>query len=102
MPHAEVMHDEDHDLMKLIRKAGRLHEEGRDPEAQAVYLDVWRQADERGDDYHACLAAHGLGVLEPSSMDEKLRWHVESLERANRVRDGRRTAGFYPSLYRES
>lgn len=98
MPHAEVMHDEDHDLMKLIRKAGRLHEEGRDSDAQAVYLDVWKQADKPEDDYHACMAAHMLGVME-TSLDEKLRWHVESLERANRVQDRRRTAGFYPSLY---
>jgi len=89
MPHAEVMHDEDHDLMKLIRKAGRLHEEGRDSDAQAVYLDVWKQADKPEDDYHACMAAHMLGVME-TSLDEKLRWHVESLERANRVQDRRR------------
>jgi hypothetical protein len=43
------------------------------------------------------MAAHMLGVME-ASPDEKLRWHVEALERAKRVGD-ERAAGFYPSQY---
>jgi hypothetical protein len=77
-------YDEDHDLMKLIRRAGRLHEEGDDDGAQAVYREVWGSAEERGDTFHACLVAHMLGVMEPS-LEEKLRWHVDSLDRAQRV-----------------
>src|SRR5262249_43404682 len=37
-----------------------------------------------------------LGVMEPSP-EERLRWHLASLARAQRV-DGERVAGFYPSL----
>jgi len=63
-----------------------------------VYQDMWRHAAERGDDYGACVAAHMLGVSEPMPLDEKLRWHLESLERANQVADGR-AAKLYASIY---
>jgi tetratricopeptide (TPR) repeat protein len=38
-----------------------------------------------------------LGVIE-TRWEEKLRWHVEALERANRVGD-EQVREFYPSLY---
>lgn len=91
------MNDTD-DLMSLLHAAGTRRNEGDGDGAYACYLDVWQRADTRGDDYHACIAAHMLGVTEPMSVQEKLHWHMESLNRADKVRDGR-AAVFYASIY---
>lgn len=86
------------DLMTLVRRAGAARKDGREQDARANYVDVWEQAERNADDYHACVAAHMLGVSEPMGFDEKLRWHLASLERADRVTDGR-AAPLYASIY---
>ncbi len=91
------MYDESHALMKLIRVAGRQHEAGDDTAALGVYREVWRLAEETGDDFHGCMTAHMIGVMEPE-INDKLYWHLASLERAQRIADGK-ADGFYPSLY---
>lgn len=86
------------DPLALVRHARDHRRAGREEEARAVYREVWQRANERGDDYAACVAAHMLGVSEPMPPDEKLRWHLASLERADRVPDGR-AAQLYASIY---
>ena len=89
---------DENNLLLLLRAAGKRRNNGEGDEAYARYLEVWHQADKIGDDYHACIAAHMLGVTEPMPLQEKLRWHIESLNRADKVRDERTTA-FYASIY---
>ena len=86
------------DLKTVIRRAGEAREAGCEDEARALYLDAWERAQWGGDAYHACVAAHMLGVSEPMPFDEKLRWHLVSLEWADLVTDGR-SAPFYASIF---
>lgn len=86
------------ELLSLIGRARDLRREGHEQEARAVYQEVWQHALTYGDDYAACIAAHMLGVSEPMPLDEKLQWHLVSLERANRLPDGQ-AATFYASIF---
>jgi tetratricopeptide (TPR) repeat protein len=86
------------DLGALLQEGNRLLMYRQDDEARATYLEVWRRASEMGDEYYACAAAHMLGVMESMPLEEKLHWHLVSLERANRVEDGR-VDSWYASIY---
>ncbi len=88
----------DVDLMCLLLKAKQYQDDGSIEMARSAYLDVWYRSDAYGDDYHACIAAHMLGIMDSLSLEEKLLWHLASLDRANRVGDGR-TEGFYASIH---
>ena len=86
------------DLGARIEEGIRLLTYRQTDEARSVFLEVWRIALGSGDHYYACAAAHMLGVMEPMPLEEKLGWHLESLDQANRVRDGR-VGGWYPSIH---
>jgi hypothetical protein len=65
-----------------------------DPDgAAAAYRRAW---DEATDDYEACMAAHYVARIQPST-EERHRWNAVALERAGAVGDERVT-GFLPSL----
>lgn len=89
---------EEADLGALIQEGNRLLMYQQVDGARSTYLEVWRRATGSGDDYFACAAAHMLGVMESMPLEERLRWHLASLERANRVTDGRVEA-WYASIY---
>ena len=89
---------DDTNLWERIEEGNRLLVYGQDEEAQAVYLDVWRAASGTGDHYTACAVAHMLGTIKSMPPEEKLRWHLASLEQADRVLDGRADS-WYASIY---
>jgi hypothetical protein len=67
---------------------------GRIGEARAFYWQAWEQST---DDFEACIAAHYVARFQENPQ-ERLRWDLEALARADRVGDGR-VQDFYPSLY---
>ncbi len=75
----------------------QLRDAGDTDGAYAAFLDVWEDANRRKDHYRATMSAHMLGVIE-TGWEEKLRWHIEALEHADRSGD-ERVREFYPSLY---
>ncbi len=67
---------------------------GRLEAAHLLFTQAWEQS---SDDYEACLAAHYI-ARHQETPEETLRWNQESLDRANRVKNGK-VQEFYPSLY---
>jgi hypothetical protein len=63
-------------------------------EAAHLYAAAWQVAT---NDYDGCVAAHYLGHLESDPI-EALGWHLEALERAQRL-EAQTKAAFLPSLY---
>jgi tetratricopeptide (TPR) repeat protein len=86
------------DLWARFEEGVALASIGRASEAREALLRLWQDASDAGDDYAACAVAHMLGAMEPMSPEVKLAWHRASLERANRIRDGR-VDDWYASIY---
>src|ERR671934_65262 len=76
-------------LWRRLQEAGRAYGAGDKDAARAGYLAVWEEARAAGDDYHACAAAHMLGVSEPTPAAEKMAWPPRP-ERRGRGRRGDR------------
>ncbi|GAA4059357.1 hypothetical protein [Actinomadura miaoliensis] len=84
----------DNPVVQLCSHGMQAEAEGRDADARAAFEQAWKIA---SDDYEACVAAHYLARHQPTAQ-ETLRWNQESLDRADRVGDGR-VKGFYASLH---
>lgn len=89
---------DDLDLTARLGQGNGLLLEGRRDEARSAFLEVWQEACDTGDHYAACAAAHMLGTIESTPPEERLEWHLASLERARQVSDGR-VDGWYASIY---
>ena len=81
------------ELWRRLQEAGRAYGAGDKEAARASYLAVWEEARAAGDDYHACAAAHMLGVFEPTPAEEKLKWHRRALACADRAGSATGPAG---------
>lgn len=87
----------DHPLTRRYNAGHRAWNEGDIEEARRIWLALWEDAHHANDHYHACGAAHMLGVLDPTPMTEKLEWHLRSLRHADALGPAHRS--FYPSIY---
>jgi tetratricopeptide (TPR) repeat protein len=88
---------EDHPLTQRYNAGHRAWNAGEVEEARRIWRALWEDAHGANDHYHACGAAHMLGLLDPTPMTEKLEWHLRSLRHADAL--GPAYKSFYASIY---
>jgi tetratricopeptide (TPR) repeat protein len=86
--------DLDNPVIKLCIEGTRAEYEGRYKDACTLYQLALEASK---DDFEACVAAHYIAHCQENPEDI-LYWNLESLNRANAVKD-ERVKDFYPSLY---
>jgi tetratricopeptide (TPR) repeat protein len=86
--------DLDNPVIKLCMEGTHAEYDGRYEEAFTLYRQAW---DASKDDFEACVAAHYVARSQENPKDI-LYWNLESLNRANAVKD-ERVKDFYPSLF---
>lgn len=86
--------DENSPVVQLCVKGTQAEFEGKQDKARALYLSAWEAA---SNDFEACVAAHYVARFQ-TDPQERLRWNVIALEKAEAVTD-ESVKDFYPSLY---
>jgi hypothetical protein len=86
--------DTQNPVIQLCVAGTKAEFDGRMAGARESYQQAWEIAQT---DYEACIAAHYLARFQ-ETLEDKLRWNQEALERARRVND-QSVKEFYPSLY---
>jgi hypothetical protein len=86
--------DLDNPVIQLCIKGTQAEFAKQQDEARGFYRQAWQLAK---DNYEACIAAHYMARLQETP-DEEMRWNMEALDCATRVKDAR-VKEFYPSLF---
>lgn len=86
--------DENNPVVQLCVKGTQAEYQGKPEEARALYQAAWEAA---SNDFEDCVAAHYVARFQ-TDPQEKLRWNVMALEKAEAVTD-ESVKDFYPSLY---
>lgn len=87
------MIDPENPVVKLCIQITQAEFQGRLEDARRLADQAWAAS---RDNYEACMAAHYVARFQESSQ-EKLRWNMEALRRAEAA--GEQVRDFYPSLY---
>jgi len=87
------MIDPENPVVKLCIQITQAEFQGRLEDARRLAGLAWNAS---RDDFEACIAAHYVARFQKSPQ-EKLRWNLESLRRAEAA--GEQVQDFYPSLY---
>lgn len=87
------MIDPENPVVKLCIQITQAEFQGMLEDARQLADQAWNAS---RDDFEACMAAHYVAHFQKSPQ-EKLRWNLEALRRADAA--GEQVRDFYPSLY---
>jgi tetratricopeptide (TPR) repeat protein len=71
----------------LLERGRAFNSTGHLDKARPLFLEAWRLATERGEDFYAADSAHMLGIVEAA--EDQLGWSLRALEIAESSADGR-------------
>ena len=86
--------DKNNAIIKLFHKGMQEECVGSISSAQELFVQAW---DEASNDWEKCIAAHFV-ARNLSKPEDKLKWNLESLSRADKVHNDE-IKTYYPSLY---